>query len=232
MDLNNIINKLKSKKELKDLDDNFIKARILEYSNKNKVDLRNERSKSYRLMFKTLRKKLREVYGMFRIVKEERNLDFYKEFFNKFKPKTVMDLGCGLEPLRYTTLYNSKYYCYDINSNEIIKINDFFKKNNVNGKADVFNLVDNNLEKLPKTDLCFILKVLESLETVKKDFSKELLSKIKAKIIIVSFAKVALGKRVKIRKAGRSWFRRVLKQLNYDYEIKDFNDEIVFIIRK
>lgn len=232
MDLQNIINKLKSKKELKGLDDNFIKTRILDYLNKNKVDLSNERSKNYRLMFKSLRKKLREVYGVFREVRETRNLDFYKKIFDEFNSKTVMDLGCGLEPLNYAILYkNIKYYCYDINSQEIDKLNEFFK-DNVKGKAFVFSLLDNNLEKLPKVDLCLILRVLESLESVKKNFSKELLSKIKAKVIVVSFAKIALGKKVNIRKAGRSWFRRILKQLNYNYNVIDYEDEIVFIIKK
>ena len=51
MDLSNIINELKSKKELKNLDDNFIKNRIKEYLAKNKVYLSNKRSKSYELMF-------------------------------------------------------------------------------------------------------------------------------------------------------------------------------------
>lgn len=232
MELTSLINKLKSKKELKDLDDNFIKARINEYLLKNKVDLDNERNKNYRLMFKFLRKQLREVYGVFRVIKEERNIEFYKEVFDEFKPKSVMDLGCGLEPLRYTTINpNTKYYCYDINIKEIKKINELFKKNNINGKARSFNLI-NDLSNLPKVDLCMILKVLESLESIKKNFSKELLKKIKSKIIIVSFAKIALGKNIRIKKAGRSWFRRILKELNYNYYIKDYDDEIFFVIKK
>ena len=111
------------------------------------------------------------------------------------------------------------------------KINELFKKNNINGKARSFNLI-NDLSNLPKVDLCMILKVLESLESIKKNFSKELLKKIKSKIIIVSFAKIALGKNIRIKKAGRSWFRRILKELNYNYYIKDYDDEIFFVIKK
>ena len=143
-----------------------------------------------------------------------------------------MDLGCGLEPLSYTKTYPTKYYCYDINEDEVDTLNKFFKRNDINGKAFVFNLVDNNVEKLPKVDLCLIFKVLESLEAIKRNISKEIISKVKAKVIIVSFAKVALGKKVNIRKAGRSWFRRMLKDLNYDYSVIDYDNEIVFIIRK
>lgn len=233
LDLTNISNKLKSKKELKDLDNNFIKSRILEYLSKNKVDLDNEKSKSYRLMFKYLRKKLREVYGSFRVIKQTRNSEIYRKIFNEFKPKSVLDLGCGLEPLNYSIIYSKvNYSCFDINKQEIDKLNEFFKKNKLNGKASIFSLVDNNLDELPKVDLCLILRVLEGLESIKKNFSLELLSKIKAKFIVVSFAKIALGKKERIRKAGRSWFRRLLKKLNYNYEIFDSDDEIFFIIKK
>ena len=232
MELTSLINKLKSKRELKDIDEKFIEIRINDYLTRNKVDLGNEKSKSYRLMFKSLRKQLREVYGVFRKVKEERSLGFYKDIFDEFKPKSIIDLGCGLESLRYATGYKLKYYCYDINKQEINKINEFFKKNRINGKAFVFNLADNNLDNLPKADLCLILKLLESLEAVKKGISKNLLNKVKSKVIIVSFSKVALGKKVKIRKSGRSWFRIVLRELGYDYKISDSEDEIFFIIRK
>ncbi|MEK6841437.1 MAG: hypothetical protein AABW57_01280 [Nanoarchaeota archaeon] len=233
LDLTDISNKLKSKKELKDLDANFIKSRILEYLSKNKVDLDNERGKSYRLMFKYLRKKLREIYGSFRVIKETRDLEVYRKIFNEFKPKSVLDLGCGLEPLKYTTIYPKlEYYCFDIDKEEISRLNDFFKKNKINGRAFLFSLVDNNLDELPKVDLCLILRVLEGLESIKKNFSLELLSKIKAKFMVVSFAKIALGKKERIRKAGRSWFRRILRELNYSYEVLDYDDEIFFIIKK
>jgi hypothetical protein len=230
--LQDLINKLKRKKELKNIDEDFIKARINEYLSKNEVDLINEKSKSYKLMFKFLRKKLRESYGVFRIVKEKRNLEIYKKIFKEFKPKSVIDLGCGLEPLRYTTIHNAKYYCYDLDKKEINELNDFFNKNKINGRAYLFNLVDNNLEKLPKADLFLILKVLESLEAIKKNFSKELLKNIRAKTIIVSFSKIALGKKTRIKKAGRSWFRRLLKKLDYNYKLFDYDDEIFFVIRK
>jgi len=232
LDLSSLINKLKNKKELKGLSEDFIRSRALEYLKKNKVDLNNEKNKDYRLMFKVLRKKLREVYGAFRSIKEKRELEFYKKIFYEFKPKTVLDLGCGLEPLDYAKIYNAEYYCLDINKEEIKRINEFFKQDNISGKAFVFNLVDENLGKLPNVDLCLILKALESLEAVKKNFSRELLSKIKSKVIIASFSKIALGKKARIKKAGRSWLRKILKKLNYNYEIRDYKDEIMFIIKK
>ena len=57
-------------------------------------------------------------------------------------------------------------------------------------------------------------------------FGKEFLA------IIVSFAKKALGGKVTIRKKGRSWFRRILNELGYKYEILDIGDEIFYVIKK
>ena len=227
----NLVQDLKRKKELQDIDDKFIEARINEYL-KNKELPVNKKSKEYRKIFKDLRKLLRKSYGVFRLVEEKRDLNFYKLIFNKFKPKKILDLGCGLEPLYYTKLLNAEFYATDISHYSIRKINNHFKANKINGKAFIFNLIDDDLDKLPKVELCFMLKLLESLELIKRNISKELLKKINAKYFVVSFAKKALGKKVSIRKAGRSWFRRMLKELNYKYEIFDYDDEIVFLIEK
>lgn len=226
-----LVQDLKRKKELQDIDDKFIEVRIREYLRDKEIPV-NKKSKEYRKIFKDLRKLLRKSYGVFRLINEKRDLNFYKLIFNRFKPKKILDLGCGLEPLYYTKLLNADFYATDISNNSIKKINDYFKANKINGKAFIFNLVDDDLNKLPKIDLCFMLKLLESLELIKRDVSKELLKKINARYFVVSFAKKALGKKINIRKAGRSWFRRILKELNYKYEVLDYNDEIVFLIEK
>jgi len=222
---------LKRKKELQDLDNKFIEARIKEHL-QGKLIPDNKKSKEYKKLFKDLRRILRKTYGMFRVIKETRDLDFYKLVFNKINPKSILDLGCGLEPLYYTKLIKAEFYTTDISKNIVNNINSYFKANKIKGKAFVFNLVDDDLNKLPKVDLCFMLKLLESLEIIKRNISKELLKNIKASYIVVSFAKIALGKKEKIRKSGRSWFRRILKELNYDYEIFDYGNEIVFLIKK
>lgn len=226
-----LIKELKRKKELKDLDDNFISSRIREYLKENKVP-QNKRSKEYRIIFKDLRRILRKTYGMFRVVNEKHDLEFYNLIFSKFKPKKILDLGCGADPLYYTNNFNLEFYATDISKNIINKINLHFKKNKVKGKAFVFNIVDDDLGKLPEVDLCLMLRLLESLELVRRNVSKNLLKNIKAKNFVVSFAKKALGNKVSIRKAGRSWFRRMLRELNYSYKIIDYEDEIVFLITK
>ena len=227
MELDLVLKKLKSKKELQDIDNNFLIARINESSILNL----NPRSKKFKLKFKDLRKKLREVYGVFRQVKEHRDIEIYNRIFNETKVNTILDFGGGLEPLNYAKQGNLTYYCTDISKDIIKEINKYFKYNSIRGKAFLFNLVDNDLDNLPKVDLCLALKLLESLEAIKKDISKKILHEIKAKYILVSFSKRSLaGKR--IRKAGRSWFRKLLKELNYSYEVFDYDNEIFFLIKK
>jgi len=226
-----LIQDLKRKKELQDLEDNFILSRIKDYL-KDKQVPNNKKSKEYKKIFKNLRKILRKTYGMFRVIEEKRDLEFYKLIFDKLKPKKILDLGCGSEPLYYTKLIKAEFYATDISNNIIKNLNDHFKRSNIKGKGFIFNLVDENLSNLPKVDLCFMLKLLESLELIKRNISKEILKKIKAKYFVVSFAKKALGKTISIRKSGRSWFRKILKELDYKYEILDYKDEIIFLITK
>ena len=231
MKYSTLIQDLKKKKELQDLDNSFIEARIKGYLKEKEVPS-NKKSKEYKKIFKDLRRLLRKSYGMFKVIEEKRDLNFYKLVFNKLKPKKMLDLGCGLEPLYYTRLIKAEFYAADISNDIINTLNEHFKINKIKGKAFIFNLVDEDLNNLPEVDLCFMLKLLESLELIKKNISKELLSKINSKYFVVSFSKIALGKKVKIRKAGRAWFRRILKELNYNYEILDYENEIVFLIEK
>jgi len=224
-----IIKDLKSKKELKDLDNKFILNRIKEYPKK--IDFSNKRSKEYKEFFKEMRKKLREVYGRFKIVKNKRDKKFYELVLEDCGAKKILNLGCGLDPLEFP-FRDFEYNACDISQENVKEVNDYLKKNKINGKAFIFNLVDEDIYKLPKADVVFIFRVLESLEAIKKDISEEILKKLKAIIIIVTFSKVALGEKKVIRKKGRKWFRILLKKLNYDYKIIDHKDEIIFIIKK
>ena len=194
MGYENLIRDLKKKKELQDLDNSFIEARIREYLQDRSIPS-NKKSKEYKKIFKDLRKLLRKTYGMFRVIQETRDINFYKLIFDKINTKSILDLGCGLAPLEYAELTNAKIYATDISNEAIKRIVRYFKENNVKGKAFVFNLVDQDLSKLPKVELCLMLKLLESLELIKRNISKTILKQVNSKYFVVSFAKIALGKK-------------------------------------
>ena len=197
------VEKIKSKRELRDLDEGFLKRVIKNYDD-----------------FKKIRRDLRRVYGMFKNRKYTRDDKVYGVIFRIIgKPKKVLDLGCGYSPLHFP-FKDIKYYCADIG-------HDYVKD-----KGFVFDLLHDNYNKLPKVDVVFLFRVLESLEFFKKNVSKEVIKKLKCKYIIVSFDKKSISGRKVIKKRGRSWFRRILGELGLEYEIFDYDNEIFFVIKK
>lgn len=196
------IQKVKDKRELRDLDENFLKNIIGKYTD-----------------FKAIRRDLRKVYGMFKGVKYTRDSKVYDLIFEKTgKPKSVLDLGCGYAPLHFP-FKDIKYHYSDIGG-EYIKNGGF-----------IFDLIHDDYDELPKVDVVFLFRVLESLEFFKRNISKEVISKLKCKYVVVSFDKKSLsGKGIK--KKGRVWFRRILNELDLKYEVFDYGNEIFFVIKK
>ena len=199
-----LIEKVKDKKELRDLDDDFVKRVI-------------ERYKSFD--FKKIRNDLRKVYGMFKHIKYRRDERVYEIIFDiTERPESVLDLGCGYSPSHFP-YKKIKYYCADIG------------KDYVKNKGFVFDLLNDDYNKLPNVDVVFLFKVLESLEYLKRNVSRDIIIKLKCKYVVVSFDKKSLSGK-EIRKKGRSWFRRILTDLKLKYEVFDYDNEIFFVVKK
>ena len=69
------------------------------------------------------------------------------------------------------------------------------------------------------------------MESVKKDISLDLLKKIPATWIVVSFSKKSITGKPIVKK-GRVWLRRMLEELGYHYEVLDIGDEIFYVVKK
>jgi len=198
------IEKVKNKKELRDLDDAFLRRIIEGYKTKD---------------FKKIRKDLRRVYGMFKSVKHKRSKEAYEMIFRiTGRPKSVLDLGCGYSS-GYFPFEDIRYYCTDIGYGYVKE------------RGFIFDLLSDDYMKLPRVDVVLLFKVLESLEYFKRNVSKEVIRKLRCRYVVVSFDKKSLSGR-EIRKKGRSWFRRILGELNLNYEVLDYGDEIFFVIKK
>jgi len=215
-----VIKKIRTKKELKDLDEDYIVSRVGKLNLKNKED------------FKNLRAQLRKVYGMFKNIKFTRRDEVYDLIFKiTGKPKKILDLGCGYNPLHFP-FKDIEYYASDIGHDYVNDVNEYFNENNLKGKAFIFDLLSGNFSKLPKVDVVFLFRVLESLEYYTRDYSKEVIEKLNAEYVVVSFDKEGLSRKRNLRKKGRSWFRRILKEMGYHYNVIDFGNEIFFVIHK
>ena len=72
------------------------------------------------------------------------------------------------------------------------------------------------------------MKILQTLEYTKRNFTKKLIENINAKYLIVSFSTQSLSGR-KIY-SNREWFEKIINK--YKYETFEIFNEIIYIITK
>jgi len=211
------------------------------------------KSKEFKSLLKEIRGKLHEVYGVFdlgvkdlkrfdgsadwhkRILKRhkstyERVDDYefiYDEIFRRVgKAGSVLDLGCGLNPLSYRFINRKlKFYCCDVSQKDVDFLNEYFKVSGISGKAFACDLTE--IRSLPKSDICFVFKLLDSLESLKKGVTSELFGKLKCKYAVVSFSTQSIGGRKKIPE--RKWFVGFLK--DYSYEVFETLNEKFYVVK-
>ena len=161
-------------------------------------------------------------------VKERR--EFNKEIYEKIfkitgKPETIVDLGCGLNPI-YFPYKNIIYYAVDNKKEVIKKVKKHFKKNKIQGKIIYLDLEKENPNL--KVDVVFLFKVLDYLS---KKRVKELIANLNADFIIASFpTKTISGRRM--NNPRREWFENILKSLDLSWKNLRYFNEIFYIINK
>ena len=146
-------------------------------------------------------------------------LNFYKEvyqrIFREYKRASVIDLGAGINGFSYKFFKEEEleinYTAIESVGQLVELMNFYFKKNKLNAEGvhlSLFELekVKKIIKEKKKPKIIFLFKVIDALESLKRDYSKELISEI-VKIsdkIVVSFATKSLGSREKF-KANRNW---------------------------
>jgi hypothetical protein len=227
-----------------------------------KEDL-NPKSKEYKKVVKEVRAKLRRSYGLFRVEKESKNLkeliktkdyqkilethsstkerlSFYNQLYkNIFRiteiPKTILDLGAGINPLSFSHMELKKvnYYAYDLSKEEVKILNQFFKDKKINGKAGILDLLNTKkVKKLPKADLAFLFKMTDVLDKGKgHKTSEEVITAIPAKFIIVSFPTLTMSGKP-MNHPRRGWIELMCKRLGYKLNILEFSNEIFYVLEK
>jgi len=246
-----IINKIKEKKPLDRLDDDYVKEFIGLFLKKdpklNKKLLNNElKKKDFEKIVKNVRNELNKTYGQFwldnnldlnshRSTKEREKFysDFYKKIFNVTgKVNSILDLGAGLNPLTYKYINDYKnvyFYSIELTKKDCEQIKSVFGKDKIKGEIIQADLRVYN--KFPKVDLCLMLKLVESLETNGHKLAEYLINSIKAKFIVVSFSTVDVkGRRMNYPRRG--WIEKLLERLDLYYEIFEEHNEIFYVIKK
>ncbi len=211
------------------------------------------RSKDFKELKSKVREELRKVYGVFQKKKgsspllahqsSEERYDYYPEIYQKLftitgKPETIIDLGCGANPYSYEYLSCTPFYmAMDLPSEDLKEIAAFFKKNKIKGEVLGIDLVKeyDKLALLLKDnpfDVAFLFKLLDSLETVKKNISIKLLEAVNATWLIVSFPTVSIGGRKHIKKERRAWFEKLLTRKGWHWEELTIGEEVFYVVLK
>jgi len=170
-------------------------------------------------------------------------LENYEEIYRKIfeitgKPISVLDLGCGLNPVSFPFMNLEKvnYYAYDIDNADISLLNDYFfiMKEKISGKAETINLStieDDEIKKLPKADICFMFKLVDVLDRKDHKQSEKIISNLNSDWIVVSFSKKTITGRM-MNFPYRGWVERMLERNKLDFQKIDFENEVFYIIKK
>lgn len=164
-------------------------------------------------------------------------LPHYEELYKRIlkglnKNVSVIDLGAGINGFSYEYFqkigFNVNYLGVEAIGQLVELMNNYFKKEKINGRAihlSLFELekIKNVIKKTNKPRIIFLFKTIDSLEMLKRDYSKELISEISPFVdkVVVSFATKSMIKREKF-KVRRNWIIEFIKkefQLLEDFEI-------------
>lgn len=161
--------------------------------------------------------------------------NLYVEIFKiTKKPNTILDLGCGVNPFSIPFMnIKPTYYAYDINKEEIITINEYFKFHKIKGHAELLDISKKtDLQKLPPADLAFLFKVSAILDQGKgHKKTEEVIDAIPAKFVVVSFPTLTMSGKP-MTAPRQSWMEWLCKRRNWDYSIVEFKNEIFYVLKK
>lgn len=227
-----LLYKIKNKKELGGIDDSFV-IETLQY-----IQRKYPKAKEKELIKRT-REILRRKIGSFNTdsispagshlsVKERQR--YYDEFKSKvysLNPKSILDIGCGLNPLALAKpgVY---YIATDINASNLNVIDEFFRKNKISGETLA---LDATKAVFPEADLALLLKVVDLLDKKGHKKTEEILKSLKSRNIIVSFSTKTLSGKP-MNHPQRGWIERLLNRLEYRFSIWRTNNEIYYFIEK
>jgi len=250
--------KIKQKKELSDLSEDLVKESLENYLKKHKIKIPKS-PKQQKIIIKAVRAELRNYVGRFQttrisydkklaLLKQKKindllkthsstkeRLDDYPKLIKlikikKLKPNSILDLGCGLNPIAISSYFpNAKYYAYDIKEDELKLIKLFFAKNKIDGFTKLKDI--RKSADFPKTDLTLVLKTLDIIETKGHTLAKRIMTKLNSKNIIVSFSTTTLSGKP-MNSPRRKWFENLLDDLEYKYKIVKMRNEVFYVVGK
>lgn len=151
--------------------------------------------------------------------------EIYERILKNYSKVSIIDLGAGINGFSYK-FFNRKinYTAIESVGQLVDLMNFYFKKEKISGKAyplSLFELekVKEIIKKEKKPRIVFMFKVIDALESLRENYSKELIKKIipLADKVVISFATRSLGSRERF-KAKRNWIVNFIKD---NFNVKD-----------
>ncbi|MBT4258035.1 hypothetical protein HOD88_02540 [archaeon] len=148
--------------------------------------------------------------------------EVYQRLLSEYKTLTIFDLGAGINGFSYDYFkkigINVNYVATEAMGQLVSLMNNYFTKEKISGIAYPLSLFEKekNVELIKKSkapSVVFLFKALDSLEMLKRNYSKELLLAITPLVdkVVVSFATKSLVRRSKF-KVQRIWLTTFLEE--------------------
>ncbi len=161
--------------------------------------------------------------------------DFYQKIFKiTGKPKTIIDWACGLNPLSWPWMdlpEDCHYLGIDIDEEQNDFLNNVFKIAGENNfKTDLGDIL---IDKSPPADVVFLFKILPLLEHQQKEVSLNILKRMPAKFLVVSFPTASIGgKQKNMVDFYSKQFHDLIRSQPWRIEKILFPTELIFVIKK
>lgn len=180
-------------------------------------------------------------------VSTRERLKFYSEFFEKIfqiigKPQSIIDLGCGFNPMalpymdRCINLSDDfEYSAVEMNQNDLEIIKKYFGiiksiERYKNAKIDGLKLnFEEETEKIPKKyyGACLAFKIFDLISTKAVE---RIVNSVNCRWLVASFPTKTITTR-NMRFKRRAGFQKMLRRLGRKYETVEFDNELVYVIR-
>ncbi len=164
-------------------------------------------------------------------------LPFYEQVYEKIfsitgKPKVVLDIGCGLNPISYPDT-DAKIIGVDIDRNLCSAVSQYFNIVGIEGECRIVDVKGlEQIKRLPNADIAFVFKLLEIIEKGEgHKLSENLLKALPARWLVVSFPTMTSSEKP-MRQPKRAWMELMLKRLGWKHETFTIPNEIFYVIRK
>jgi len=156
----------------------------------------------------------------------------YEEIFKHTgKPRVVLDIGCGLNPLSFPDT-DATYVGVDIDRQLCSAVDEYFSIAGIEGECRIIDARGmEQIRSLPKADIAFVFKLLEVIEQKGHKLGELIIKALPSQWIIVSFP-IITSSGAPMRSPRRAWFEKMLGRLKYKYGIFKVPNEIFYVLRK